>query len=479
MLRLIIVLSLLTSGFSTLFAQNDVWDLKKCLEYARENNLLIQQAEISVDISEVNLQENQLARLPNLNFNTNFGINFGRTIDPTTNTFDNQRIKYNSLSINAGVPVYSGNRIVNSVKQSKEDLRASRKSKEATILDQLNLISNDYLNVLLAQEQLENLIKARELTDQQLEQTDKLIKAGVLPENDRLDILAQQALNEQNIISGENNVRAALLTLKNRLNLPADFELKIAKPRLDIPSDFNLVQYTFDNVYSNAVQVSPEIQASRAQLNSSELGVSLAKGAMLPTLTVFGNINSNFSDAFRQSTGDVNVFEQTQPVLINGEQGEITFFSPVPVFEDVPYFDQIDQNFGQGIGVNLSVPIFNRFSFRSNVQRSKLNQENAQLQYQQLLQQYQNLTQTTINDLFAARANYESTQLTLEARQAAFVNTEKRFKLGAVNTFDYIAAKNALDQAELNAVQAKYTYIYRIALLKFIAGDWEEPLQFF
>jgi outer membrane protein len=449
MLRNIVTILFLLLGVFSAVAQNDeVWDLRKCLDYARENNLLIQQADLSVDISEINLQENRLARLPNLNLNSNFGINFGRTIDPTTNTFDNQRIKYNSVSINAGIPLYTGNRIVNAIKQSKYDLQASRENKEATILDQLNLISNDYLNVLLAQEQLENLIKARELTAEQLEQTDKLIKAGVLPENDRLDILSQLALNEQNIVTGENNVKAALLTLKNRLNLPADFNLRLVKPKMDIPADFNIENYVFDKIYTNALQASPEVQASRSQLKSSEVGVSLANSSMLPSLSLFGNINSNFSDAFKQESGDFTTREITQPVIIDGEPANITSVAIIPQFEDVPYFDQIDQNFGQGVGVGLSIPIFNRFSFRSNVQRSKLNLENTRLQYQQLLQQYQNLTQTTINDLYASKASYDSAEKTLEARKTAFENTEKRFKLGAVNTFDYITAQNALDHPE-------------------------------
>lgn len=481
MQRYVPVLILFLAGFVQGTTQElpEIWDLQKCLDYAEENNILIQQAAISAQVAEVNLQENRFSRLPNLNFDTRVGTNFGRTIDPTTNTFDNQSITYNTYSLSAGIPVFTGNRILNSIKQSTHQLEASRKTKEATLLDQLNLISSDYLNVLLAQDQLDNLVMARELTEQQLEQTDKLIAAGVVPENDRLDILAQLAANEQNVISGENNVKAAMLSLKNRLNLPAGMEIRIARPALDIPDNLDFLTYQFATVYEKALQASPEVQASRAQVKSSDAGVSIARGALLPTVSVFGNINSNFSDAFIRESGNTTIREITQPVIISGEQLDVTFLSVIPQFENVPYFDQLRQNFGQSVGLSLSIPLFNRFSTRSSIQRSKLNLENAELQYKQLLQQYQNLVQTTLNDVMAAKATFESSQKSLEARKAAFENTEKRFKLGAVNTFDYIAAKNALDQAALNVVQAKYTYAYRVALIRFMAGDWSEPINFF
>ncbi len=457
----------------------ELWDLQKCLDYARENNLFIQQTAISSEIAEVNLRENRFSRLPNLNFDTRVGTNFGRTIDPTTNTFDNQSITYNTFSLSAGMPVFSGNRIVNGIKQSLHQLEASKKTEEATVIDQLNLISNDYLTVLLAQDQLDNQIKAKELTEQQLRQTNKLIDAGVLPENDRLDILAQLALNEQNVLNGENAVKSALLNLKNRLNLPADKEISIVRPELEIPENLDFLAYRFATVYEKAIQASPEVQASRAQVKSSESGVSIAKGALLPTVSIFGNINSNFSDAFKRESGNTIFREFTQPVIIAGEELDVTFINAIPEFEDVPYVDQMRQNFGQSVGLALSMPLFNRFSTRSAIQRSKLNLENAEIQYQQVLQQYQNLVQTTINDVIAAKANYESAQKSLVARKTAFENTEKRFNLGAVNTFDYITAKNVLDQAELNFIQAKYTYAYRVALIKFIAGDWKEPVSFF
>ncbi len=462
-----------------LFAQTqEVWDLEKCLEYAREHNITIQRLAVTKDQSEVDLLAANLSRLPSINFSTSVGRNYGRTIDPTTNVFSTEGITFQRYSIDAGLPIYNAGRINNSVKQSKNDLKASENNLQFGELEQLNLVSEAYLLVLIAEEQLQVAINSRGLTESQLEQTDKLIQAGTLPENDRLDILAQLARDEQAVVNAQNNLDNRLLSMKALLNLPVDFEFSLKKPKIEIPEDFNPSVYSVMRVYQNATQASPEVKASEFRMESAELGVSIARSSMYPTVSVFANLNTNFSDAAREVTGTVPQTVSDE-VIINGTPVTFETVQQFPIFDDTPYFNQLENNFGQGFGVSLRVPIFNNYSFKANVERAKLNSINTRLNHQQLLQSYQNDALLLVSNIRANKAQYEAAVQARDAAEAAFENAEKRFQLGVINTIEFTTARNALAQAELQVIQAKYNYLYQIKTLEWTMGDYTKPIRFF
>ena len=182
------------------------WSLEQCVEYAQKNSLTIKQAQYGIKNAELTNKQRKFNRLPNVNGSISGGFQFGRTIDPTTNSFNNERIGFNSYNINAGVTVFNGNRINNSIKQSQIDLDASILDAEASVNNISLMVASAYLSILLAEEQLENAINRRNLSQEQLDQTEKLIQAGTLPVNDRLDFVAQIALDEQTIIEAQNLV---------------------------------------------------------------------------------------------------------------------------------------------------------------------------------------------------------------------------------------------------------------------------------
>lgn len=462
------------------FAQTEeVWSLEDCLRHARENNIPLQQAEISYDIAKVNLLENQLSRLPSLNASVDYGVSYGRTIDPVTNSFETESITSNRFSLSAGLPLYNGNRINSSIKRSRSELEAGRQDLKLSEIQQLNAVSEAYLNVLLALDQLEATRKSREITKDQLEQTDKLIKAGVVPENDRLNILAQLARDEQTVIASQNNLEAARIGLKGLLNLPGDYVLTIERPELEIPEDIDPEYFTFSRLYQNGLQSAPQLLGSKARVESAKHGIPIARSSMLPSLSVFGSLFSNYSNRTRSAAFTGIEFSDPQLVIINGEEALAQFPQQNFEFSDVPYFDQIQDNFGQQFGFRLSLPIFNQYTFQSNLQRAKLNKLNAELNYQQSLQTFNNSIQQTLAAARAAQARYQVAQLSLDAQQMAFDNAEKRFQLGAINSIDYTTAKVALEQAQLEIIQAKYNYLYQLKTLEWSMSDFSEPIKFF
>ena len=121
------------------------------MEYATKNSISIKQAQNQINTAALAVKQNQANRLPQVNASVSGGIQFGRTIDPTTNSFNSQNITSNSLSLSGGIPVYNGGQIKNSIIQSRIDMEAIRFD-AATTTNTLALnVAANYLNVLLAE----------------------------------------------------------------------------------------------------------------------------------------------------------------------------------------------------------------------------------------------------------------------------------------------------------------------------------------
>lgn len=474
--KLILTLAILTAGALGLSAQN-TWSLERCIQYAQQNSLTVKQAEYAVEDALLQEKSAKSQRYPSLNASGTFGVQAGRTIDPTTNDFVNQSVSFNSYGLNANLTLFDGFRIKNSIEQSNLSVQAARKDAESTNNDLALSIASAYLQILLAEEQAVNARRQLAQAEEQLAQTDKLIRAGVLPQNDRLDILAQKALNEQTIVQAENNTEAAYLQLKQLLELEPNKEITVEKPTVVVPDNADPEAYNLTAVYSQALNNQPQIEAGELRMQSTALGVDVAKAGLYPSLSLFGGLNSNWSSAARDFNnpilGELMISEgPAVPVLINGEPATLA----EPVFDqdvDFPklgYGAQLNQNFGQNIGLSLRVPIYNNNSNRINIERAQLAIRNQEVINNQVKQRLKADIQAAIANARAAKKSYEATQRANEAAQASFNNAEKRFTLGAINTFEFSTAKANLDRSEIDLITAKYQYLFNLKVVDFYLG---------
>ena len=450
-------------------AQN-TWTLERCIEYARQNNLSVKQAEYTIQNNRLTQQQNQFSRLPNLSARTNAGLQFGRTIDPTTNTFNTERISFNTFSLDASATLYNGGRINNAIKQSKINLEASRYDAQATLNDIGLSIANAYLSILLAEEQLSNARQRLALSQEQLSQTDKLIQAGARPANERLDFLAQIALDEQLIIEADNLVVIGYLNLKQLLELDPGEELRIVRPEsVSIPPAVDPRNFGLEETYVAALQTQPQIRAADLRLESAQLDENIAQAGYLPSLVLFAGMNTNFSSAFRSAVFGERRVPQT--VFIDNTPVVIEFETQVPLeINQIPYGRQFRDNFGQSVGLSLGIPIYSNHQNRIAVERARLNVLNTQVANRQLRQQLKTEVQRAIADARAAREAMMAAQRTVEAAQMAFDNAEKRFQLGAINSLEYATSRNNLDRAQIDLIRSKYQYLFNLKVVDFYLG---------
>lgn len=475
MTRLIITFILLL-GFNFIYSQQE-WTLERTVQYAFDNNLTVQQAEITSRNAELNMRLNKFSRLPNISGTGSAGYQFGRTIDPTTNEFNNTRIGFNSYGINGGVVLFGGNRINSQVKQSQYDVEAARLDADNTRQNVALSVATAFLNILMSEEQLANAITQRELSEQQLERTQRLIDAGQLAPNARLDLDAQIARNEQLRIEAQNAVDIAYLNLKQLLQLDPSQPLTIVKPEIVVDDAIMVKSFTADEVYRMALQNQPSVAAAQLRIKSSQVDDQLANAGFMPTLSLFGSLSTNYSslapDVLNPNFDNSTIVRNDPiPAEVNGTSVEVAFFELEGVtFPTLAYGTQLGDNFGQSLGLSLSVPIYNNHQNRINKERAQLGILNSELASRQITDQLKADVNTSITNFRASRNSYQAAERSLEAADAAFNDAQRRFDVGAINSFEYNNAANNLDLARRELTRARYQMLFNLKVVEFYLGQ--------
>ncbi|MTB49576.1 TolC family protein [Lewinella sp. W8] len=438
------ILFFLTVSFGAIAQDGNVWTLERAVEHALSNNIQVRQLNTLADISKLQVQQSLNNRLPTLSASTNVGGQFGRTIDPTTNEFEQQNIGFQGYQLNANITLYNGGFIKNSIRQAELDAGAANLDAKVTGNNVALQVANSYLTVVLVREQLANARAQLELTTEQLNNTNRLINAGALPPAERFDLEAQVAANQRTVVELENQVTMALLGLQLQLLLDPTEEFDVATPQLE-PTEAQLFQeYDAEEVLFSARQIQPTIAAAEMRRESVGVGEELAKAGMRPSLSLFGSVSTNYSSIARDFTA--------------------------PGFPRLGYFDQLDQNFGQSAGLALQIPIYSQNRNKINVQRAKLQMVNADLDVEQAENNLVNEVQLALTDLRAARQNFRAAEISLDAAQAAYENAQKSYKAGASNSLDLVTATNRLDQARTEYTRSKYQLIFNRQVIQFYLG---------
>ena len=199
------------AGFSQ---EIKTWTLRELIDYAITNNLSVKRSTYGVESGEINALQTKMAMLPTLNANGSYGFNWGRTIDPTTNNFTENKVKSSNLGASSSLLLWNGFRLFYNMKQGEIDLDVANedlmKSRNDVILNVITL----YLNVVFNKELLNVAQLQVNSTLEQLERTKKLVDAGSVPLADLLNLDAQLATNELSVIQRENTLNLIAATIE-------------------------------------------------------------------------------------------------------------------------------------------------------------------------------------------------------------------------------------------------------------------------
>lgn len=430
-------------AFKPSFAQKESWTLEQCITYAFENNIQVQQSELSMEVSRQNVVQSKYNTLPTVNGSATHIYNFGQTIDPFTNQFATSQVRSNQLSLNSSLTLFDGFRTLNTIRRNNADLQAS-KYDLARMQNDISLnIANQYLQILFNTELLKNAENQLGVTQVQVERIQKLVDAGSMPEGNLREIEAQLASEELQAVNARNQLQLSKLNLAQTLRLENADGFEVVQPNLDNFQGESELS-TPGALYLTALDNMPQVKQAEYAYYSAEKSKDLAQGAYSPTLTMTGSIGSGFSENNKE--------------FVDNE------------FRVKPFNDQLDDNFNKSIGFRLSVPIFNGMNSRTSVQRAKLNADRASLDLENTKLQLRQDIEVAHNDAISALKRYKAAEKSVNALILSFEYTKQRFDVGLLNTFEFNNEKNRLNNAESELLQVKFEYIFKSKVLDFYQG---------
>jgi outer membrane protein len=465
-----IVVFLLLVGMQVA-AQDKKWSLKECIEYAVTNNISIKSSELDLKNAVINKKDAFGAFLPNVNANASHSWNIGLNQNITTGLLQNQTTQFTAAGFNVGIDIYNGLRNQLQLRRSNLALITSQYQLTKMQEDIALNVANAYLQILFNKENLKVQQQQKTFNLSQLERTTQLVNAGVVPKGDLLDIKASAASDSQRVILAQNALLISKLSLAQLLRLDDFKSFDIDENQIPALNQEILFQSS-ESIIQKAKETRIELKIADSNLELAEKDVAIAMAAYQPTLSGFYSFNTRaaYSDRFVGLVPDVN--NPTSPIgFVDGTNQLVLQPNFTPVLgSPLPLLDQFSNNKGQNFGIQLSVPIFNGFAVRNNVERSKVVLERAKLNKSQQELDVERNVFTAYADANAAKESYEAAEITLEARKLSFDYAKDRYEVGIMNVFDFNQAQTLLVNAKSEVLRTKYDYLFRTKIVEFYFG---------
>ncbi len=415
---------------TTLFSQ-EKWSLEKCIRYAQENNLQIKQHQLAIQQAQNELRASKMEYIPSVNASMNHNMSWGRSVNLNDlEIIENQMSQSTSMNFSASLPLFEGMRKQNSVKSNLKQLEIASTNVEK-LKDDISLsVTQSYLQVLLAYEIEKTAAESLNSVKLQVERCRILVEAGSQPYSSLLELEAQLANENVQVVSAKNNVGTSLLALAQLLDIEDYTTFNIEIPNI---SSLELAPTLcdIDEIYLNALQL-PRIKGDELSLEQSKLQYKIQKGAALPTISFNAGYGTYFSDN-----------------------------------QETAFFQQFNNNRNPSVGFGLSIPIFNNLRNSTSVKNARLNVKQSELQLKISKQNLLKDIQQAYNEALASYEKMKAAKENMTSAKESFRYTQEKFDAGILNGTDYTVAKTNLFKVESEYLQSKYQYIFQQKVLDY------------
>ena len=426
-----------------------IWTLEECINYAFENNLNIKQSLLNVESANNDLLQSKVNLAPSLNASVSQNFGWGRSPDPQTNIYATQQTQNTFFNINSDVTLFNGLQQLNSMRKYQFDYLANKYDSDKIRNDISLNIAASYLLILFNIELVNNSQRQVDISNEQIERTEKQVEAGAVARGSLYDIQAQGASEEANLITNKNKLLLAYLDLMQLLDLEATMDFDIEKPNLEITSSPSLLPP--EMIFNKSVNIMPEIKSAELRLKSAGRTLAISQGARSPRIFASGSIGTLYSDQILEKIGE-------QP-------------SGLPIYGDTRAFsDQFIDNRDGALVFGMSIPIFNGYQISTNIKKSKIYYENVNLELELEKNRLRKNIESAYADAIAAYQTFVSRQKSVDAFTESFKYTEEKFNVGMVNSTDYNVVKIQLANAEADLASSKFDYIFKTKILDFYLG---------
>jgi outer membrane protein len=408
------------------------WTLENCIAYAKQNNIQINTIRLNTSSAEEDLKQSKAAILPDLSGSVSQSLVNRKKSNLVAGGFQTNANVSGSYGVNSSITVYNGGFLRNDIKSKQLALQSANLDVQETENDITLSITQAYLNVLLAGENITYLKEVLATSQVQLKQGQQRFDAGSISRKDFVQLQAQAATDQFNLVNANNSYNLNIVTLKQLLQLPSSYTFKINVP------DTIIVPQTLEPL--------PEAQAAaqnaRPEVQNSELGIQLAetelekiKAAVKPTVSVGAGLATSYSDN-----------------------------------ESFKYFPQLNTNFYQSLGLTIGIPIYSRRVNKTNIAKSQIQIRQASLSLLNTKTVLDQLVEQAYINLQNAQAQYAAASVELKANEESYNITNAELQYGAVNILDLQLQRNLYVQALQSYTQAKYTAVLYSKIYAFYTG---------
>ena len=419
-----------------LYAQEKM-TLEACMKYAIEHSTSVQQQEIALEDARQNYIGAVASAMPSINASTGGTMNYGRSIDPATNTYTTTSTFNNSYSLSGSLTVFNGLSTINTIKATKvmramgvEELQLARDQIAMNTMSAYFDVVYYYGTVEIAQEQL--------MTSQlELKQVQEQYELDLKAPADVAEVEAQVANYDYLLTEQQSNLELALIELRKVMNYPQEEPLEIDT---EVDIEGMLITETLEEVLNYALVYNPQIRSKEMNSRYYELNYASTKGRYLPSISLSGGFSTNYF---------VNVDSP-------GNYAK--------------YFNQLGNNRGYYVGMSISIPIFSGLSRRVAKHRAKLQYDNAILAHTEQRRTLESEVARTYQEMQNFGKQYIMSQKKVQANDLAYRSVSQKFAEGMVTAIDLQTASNNLLQARSDLLHARLQYIIKCRMVGYYNG---------
>lgn len=444
--KLLATFIIFTLALTTIYAQS--MNLNECINYALENNLSYENKKIESDIRNEMFRQSKRDFLPNIGAGSTANKQYGRSIDPTTNTFVDQNFFSMNFYLDSQIDLFKGFTQINKTKFEKLNYLIALEEIKQKEIEIAFAVMEKYYDVVYFRNLNEIVKEQVNLSQSNLAKTEKLIELGLKAESDLLEMKAQEASELHNLILAENQRDLALLSLKKLMNYPATDNLNIDE-KLSLSSTHTKLDA--NSVYEIALSHMPSVQRANLEVESSRKNIDIAVGNLVPRISLGAGLYSNYADSRKE------LIEPNNP-------GNL-------LMQTVPFKDQWSQNMAKSIYLGIQIPIFNRWSGQSKIKLAKMERviaTNRQKEEQQSL--YQLITED-IQQIKSLNKQLNQLLAKKDAFERAYTISEKKLEQGLINVIEFYTAKNQLAQAQADWMRTLLQLNIKEKTIQFYLGQ--------
>lgn len=435
MKRLFLSIFTLAAGVS-IYA-SEPWTVERCMQYASEHSHTVHQQQFALDDSRASKTQAIGAFLPSVYGSVSGQMNFGRAINPETNTYTDVSTLYNGYALQASLTIFDGLQRYNQLRMARANVAMGRSGVRAEKDDVALKVYKAYMDLVYCQGAVDQTMKKRDESRALLHQTEVMAEVGQKSDADVAQMRATLATDEYELTHMQSQTTKAQLALKQLMNYPADSTLNVMQPAFDPEPQ---LADTPSQIAAYAATNNPRILKAQQGVEVARYSLRAARGALLPTISLSGGVSTSF---YR-----------------NMDKGGHASFS-----------EQFKNNAGEYVGLSLSIPLFNRLATTSTIRRRKiaLDQARENLEYEQ--SELHRIIVEAASDVENSTKEVTKMQEQVEADSLASHLTTRKYEEGLASSIDVKTAAVTLLQSRVKLLQSQLTMAYNQRLLAYYKGE--------